>query len=91
VAIINGPENGLVGETLSFDGGGSSDSDGDIVDYAWDLGDGTANNGVNVSHVYERTGAYQVTLTVTDDGGLTGETAHTVQIAEELLSINQPS
>jgi PKD repeat protein/uncharacterized protein YraI len=91
VAIIHGPENGLVGETLSFDGGDSSDSDGDIVDYAWDFGGGSSGSGVNVSHVYLQAGTYQVTLAVTDDGGLTGETRHTVQIIEELPSINQPS
>jgi PKD repeat protein len=80
-----------VGETLSFDGGDSSDSDGSIVDYAWTFGDGSSGSGVNVSHVYLQAGTYQVTLTVTDDGGLTGETAHTVQITEEPPSINQLS
>jgi PKD repeat protein len=91
IAVIRGPENGQVGEMLSFDGSGSSDTDGQIVNYAWAFGDGTIGTGVNVSHVYEQAGTYQVTLTVTDDGGLTSETAHKVQVTEEPPSTNQLS
>ncbi len=79
-AVISGPTGGLVGEMLTFDGSGSSDSDGQIVSYAWDFGDGSTGNGITVSHAYEQAGTYQVTLTVTDDGGLTGETTHLLQI-----------
>jgi formylglycine-generating enzyme required for sulfatase activity len=68
--VISGPMSGLVGETLSFSGAGSSDEDGYIVSYAWDFGDGTTGSGVNVTHVYTAAGSYRVTLTVTDDGGL---------------------
>lgn len=67
-AVIRGPTSGLVGETLSFSGSDSTDSDGRIVSYAWDFGDGTTGSGVNVTHVYTTAGSYQVTLTVTDDG-----------------------
>ena len=61
---------------------GSMDGDGSIAGYAWDFGDGATDSGIQVSHAYTQAGSYQVTLTVTDDGGLTGETMQTVQIGE---------
>jgi PKD repeat protein len=87
-AVIKGPASGLVGETLTFSGGGSSDGDGKIVQYAWDFGDGTTANGVKVNHSYSKAGSYQVTLTVTDDGGLNDSTTQEVQIEEP--PVNQP-
>jgi PKD repeat protein len=81
-AVINGPEKGLVGETLTFRGGQSTDSDGQIVAYTWDLGDGTGSNEPKVEHVYQQAGDYTLTLTVTDDGGLTNRTQHIVKIEQ---------
>jgi bacillopeptidase F len=89
VAIIGGPTSGLVGETLNFGGSGSSDSDGRIVHYAWDFGDGATGNGITVTHSYSVTGSYTVTLTVTDDGGLTGQTTHIVQINPPPTAVTQ--
>ena len=56
----------------SFDASGSSDLDGTITSYAWNFGDGSAGQGVQVAHTYAAAGTYPVTLTVTDDGGATG-------------------
>lgn len=61
----------LVGLPVSFDGSGSSDPDGTIVAYVWNFGDGTTGTGVNTSHTYSSSGLKTVTLTVTDDDGLT--------------------
>ncbi len=88
-AVINGPAQGLVGERLGFSGGGSVDSDGHIVDYVWNFGDGTRSRGVDVSHSFGAAGTYPVTLTVTDNGGLTAKARHTLQITEP-TPINQP-
>jgi formylglycine-generating enzyme required for sulfatase activity len=89
-AVISGPMSGLVGETLSFSGAGSSDEDGHIIAlYAWDFGDGTTGSGVNVTHTYRMVGSYQVTLTVTDNYGLSDIAPHTVQINESVTE-NQP-
>ena len=54
---------------VSFDASASSDPDGIIASYAWDFGDGGAEQGVAVTHSFEQAGKYQVVLTVTDDRG----------------------
>lgn len=83
IAVITAPANGKVGESLAFSGSNSRDNDGSIVGYAWNFSDGATANGVNVNHSYNQAGVYEVTLTVTDNGGLTGSSTFTVQISEE--------
>jgi PKD repeat protein len=62
----------LVGETVSFNGGASTDPDGTIVAYDWNFGDGSAHGtGVTTTHLYAAAGTYNVVLTVTDNDGLT--------------------
>jgi len=55
------------GSDLAFDGSGSSDSDGAIIRYSWDLGDGYKEKGINVTHAYKRPDTYTVSLRVEDD------------------------
>ncbi|EMA46581.1 PKD domain-containing protein [Halobiforma nitratireducens] len=69
-----------VGDEIEFD---ASDSDGDIDDYAWDLGDGTDASGEAVTHSYDETGEYAVELTVTDTDGETDTDSTTVTVTEE--------
>lgn len=58
------------GLSVALDGSGSTDSDGTVSSYAWDLGDGSpSRSGPAVSHPYVAAGTYRVTLTVTDDDG----------------------
>ncbi len=61
---------GCVLNVCSFDGTGSTDSDGTIVSYAWDFGDGTTDSGSAPSHPYPHGGDWTATLTVTDDRGV---------------------
>jgi PKD repeat protein len=62
-----------IGESFfvfQFDAAGSSDSDGSIVLYTWNFGDGSAvASGAAPSHTYANAGTYPVTLTLVDDGG----------------------
>jgi len=58
-------------EIVTFDASGSYDLDGYIVSYSWDFGDGNTAAGVTARHSYPESGAYTVTLTVTDDDGAT--------------------
>lgn len=82
VAVLDAdPVSGDVGTTFAFDGARSSDSDGSVVGYAWDFGDGTGGSGAEVSHQYGSAGAYTVRLTVTDNGGATGTATTTVTVA----------
>ncbi|MCK5405102.1 MAG: PKD domain-containing protein, partial [Desulfobulbaceae bacterium] len=64
--------------SVNFDGGFSADSDGVIVSYSWDFGDGDSGSGEFVEHAFVAAGVYSVVLTVTDDGGATA--AETVDI-----------
>ena len=66
--------------TCTFNGSGSSDSDGTISNYAWSFGDGAEASGVNASHTYAAGASYSVTLTVTDSGGQTGSTTRNVTV-----------
>ena len=65
---------------VQLDGTGSSDPDGDVVDWAWDLGDGTTATGPTAAHTYDAPGTYRVVLTVTDDDGATAQTAQEVTV-----------
>jgi PKD repeat protein/KaiC/GvpD/RAD55 family RecA-like ATPase len=60
------------GETITFNATSSYDSDGFIISYFWDFGDGENTTGVVVDHSYVDNGAYTVTLTVTDEDGDSG-------------------
>ena len=64
---------GDVGESIEFDASGSRDSDGQIIKYSWDFGDGETEDSTidTISHSYDVSGNYIVILTVEDDGGLT--------------------
>lgn len=79
VANAGPDQTGYTGQTLTFDGSGSTD-DGTIVSYAWDFGDGATASGVSVTHAYSVEGTYTVTLTVTDNGGLTAQDTAVVTI-----------
>jgi LysM repeat protein len=72
VAEAGDPVTGMMGKGqahVTFDGSGSSDPDGVIDRYEWDFGDGNTGNGQSVTHGYSGTGAFVVTLTVTDNCG----------------------
>ncbi|NOZ47217.1 MAG: PKD domain-containing protein [Chlorobi bacterium] len=71
-ANANGTYTGDPGVAVSFSSTGSSDSDGTIVSYSWSFGDGATSTSANPSHTYSSAGVYNVSLTVTDDGGATG-------------------
>lgn len=68
------------GLTANVNGGTSSDSDGTIASYAWNFGDGGTATGATASHAYAASGTYNVTLTVTDDDGVTHSTTNPVTV-----------
>jgi len=66
--------------TVEFNGSGSVDSDGEIVEYRWDFGDGTSGSGITVTHTYDSKGIFTATLTVRDGCGAQGTAAVTIQV-----------
>jgi PKD repeat protein len=72
------------GVPVSFAGTGSSpDASGTITDYKWNFGDGTTDDtgtGVAATHTYATSGVYTVTLTATDDLGVTASAKQVVTV-----------
>ena len=70
------------GLTVTVDATGSTDPDGTIQAYEWSFGDGTTATGPQTSHTYAAADDYTVTLTVTDDSGLTDQATRQVTATE---------
>jgi len=87
IADAGSDQTAIVGETVTFDGSGSSDPDGSIVSYDWDFGDSVTETGGITTHSYSSGGTYEVTLMVTDDDEATDTdtTIVTVQTPEEAI------
>ena len=60
----------VAGVAVNFDGRNSRDSDGQVDRFEWNFGDGRSASGATTSHLYAGAGTYNVTLTVTDNQGL---------------------
>ena len=56
------------GDTFNFDASESSDPDGSITEYRWDLGDGTTGTEATITNQFA-IGSFPVTLTVVDNSG----------------------
>ncbi len=76
------------GSNIIFNGSESSDSDGTIVEYTWDFGDGTKDSGMHSSHIYQTYGTYNVTLTVIDDDGAIDVMNITITVLQKTPTIN---
>jgi len=80
IADADGPYTCELGQTITFDGSKSYDTDGTIVSYQWTFGDGTTGTGVSPTHKYSNYGTYTVTLLVTDDDGATDQDYTTAMV-----------
>ncbi|MFC1486237.1 PKD domain-containing protein [Thermoproteota archaeon] len=75
-------------EMIHFDASESYDSDGTIVSYLWEFGDGNTATGVTTDHAYNEEGEYIVILTVKDnDGDSSIEVVNKVVEAEVVLQL----
>lgn len=66
------PPRPSAGQPVTFDGSDSRDSDGEVVKYLFDFGDGLNSSWIDfetTQHVYEAAGTYVATLVVEDNGG----------------------
>ena len=66
----------------------SYDSDGIIVNYTWNFGDGNISHEKNPRHRYATAGTYNVTLTVKDDDGATDSVSRNVSVWTHRKPIN---
>ena len=64
----------------------STDADGTVTSWAWDFGDGATSTLQNPSRTYATAGTYTVTLIVTDNGGLSGNTSQSVAVSNIVLA-----
>ncbi|MCW9016256.1 MAG: S8 family serine peptidase, partial [Kangiellaceae bacterium] len=69
----------------------STDSDGTIVSYSWDFGDGNFSSDQNPTHTYPSGARYTVKLTVTDNDGLSGTSTQLIQVSQPLASSSSGS
>jgi subtilisin family serine protease len=60
----------------------STDADSDITKWSWNFGDGTTSSLQHPEKTYSAAGNYNVSLTVTDKGNLTGTTSKTVTVSQ---------
>ncbi|MFP8956049.1 phage tail protein [Natrialbaceae archaeon A-CW3] len=68
------PETVEPGDEMTFDASESEPSTA-ITSYEWDFGDGKTATGETVSHIYDTSGTYTVTLTVESDDDVDTRTA----------------
>ena len=69
------PSRILVNTSFELNAAATNIGINNTLTYEWDLGDGTKLFGPNISHTYNRSGDYVITLTVTNrDGDVTTET-----------------
>ncbi|HEY5551218.1 MAG TPA: PKD domain-containing protein, partial [Opitutaceae bacterium] len=77
VASVN-PTSGLAPLVVALSSAGSTDADGSIVSYNWNLGNGQTSTAANPSATYNSAATYTATLTVTDNSGLTDSDSVTI-------------
>jgi PKD repeat protein len=81
LANIVSPNQGLVNESILFDGSQSYDAEGSITGY-WTFGDNTSGTGLSQTHQYTAPGTYIVSLTVVDEDGESSSASISVNIVE---------
>lgn len=76
------PTSGAAPLAVTVNAAASSDPDGTISSYYWNFDDNTpAGSGVSAIHNYTTAGNYTITLTVTDNGGLTATTSQVIAVS----------
>ena len=88
VANAGGPYTSYINKKNCFDGSGSYDDDGSIVEYLWEFGDGILGTGKTQKHRYTVPGNYSIKLTVTDNKGYTSTDSTYITIFQSLNQSN---
>ena len=64
----------------------SSDANNDIASWAWNFGDGSTSAEQSPAHTFAASGSYDVTLTVTDEGGRADTKVMTVAVSDVAIT-----
>jgi len=70
----------LTSDVVNFSSDGSTDTDGNILEYHWDFGDENYGAGESVEHQYDSEGTYSVSLLVIDNDDLSNKITKTIEI-----------
>ena len=65
----------------------STDPDGSIVNWTWEMGDGSIYYGQNIQHSYIQGGTYQVSLSVKDNHGFSDNISRFIVVEAPYLDI----
>jgi len=86
------PPSPLPGVLVTFDGSLSTDADGLIVSYTWDFaGDvQTPSESPFAQYVFADEGNYSVSLTVTDDDGVSDTATYLIDVGEQAPDLPPP-
>ena len=77
------PNPAKVNESVSFNGSGSYDNDGQINTYLWEFGDNATSSQASATHSYSQAGQYNYKLTVTDDKGATNQAVGQINVSDQ--------
>lgn len=75
------PSNPTTDDTIKFTDK-SNDSDGKVVSWLWNFGDGVTSIEKNTTHKYSTAGTYNLILEATDDDGASDTTTRTITVSE---------
>ena len=78
ITLAHGPEPALTGQTVYFTA--TATTDGTLLNYQWDLGEGAAGGGLTASRVFSEAGSYEVSVAVTDTCGYAKTALATVNV-----------
>lgn len=86
VARVDEDRPAAINEPIDFVAGKSDDTDGNIISYLWDFGDGAKASGREVVHQYSQSGTYVARLSIQDDSGLDNNSA----TSKRIITVNEP-
>lgn len=81
-----------INDTVSYDASGSTDPDGTITNYQWNFGDSNitsmAGPASSITHIFNQSQVYNVTLTITDNDAFTNSTMQQLQVIAKIKNSN---
>ena len=83
VADAGGPYHGVVGQSITFNGGGSTTPDGGAIQYSWSFDDGGSADGKIVTHTFSTVGVHSATLSVSSPSGSDDDVAEVIVAQEQ--------